>query len=224
MRRFLTSFVLLLTPFVVYGQDLSKGHTFNDGDTVHASDLNTLVDSANILETFISNKGTATPLASDFLLFDQVSTSTLKRAAVSDVLSAGSAVVTSTNRNANTFLGGPATGAATAPTFRLLKPADLSVPTAAVAASTIDCSTSNTFTKTLTTNTSFTLSNIPNGAVVTIAVRQAAAGGPYTATFPGVFWRGGTAPTQTVTPSKIDLYTFIAIGGIGTLGSASQNY
>ena len=36
-------------------------------------------------------------------------------------------------------------------------------------------------------------------------------------------WRGGTAPTQTTTASKIDLYTFIHIGS-KVYATASQNY
>jgi hypothetical protein len=218
--------LFLFFPLAVNAQDISKGHTFVDGDTVHASDLNTLVDSATILETFISNKSVATPLATDNFLFDQGSTSTLKAVSLANLLSAGNALNLTTVRTANTFLGGPGSGATAAPTFRALVPADTSMATNTAGGTTIDCSIARTFSRTLAANTTYTLTNIPDGDTVTVAVKQAAAGGPYTTTITvagGVTWKGGVAPVQTTTANKTDLFTFIHIGSV-VYGSASQNY
>jgi hypothetical protein len=226
MRKYLLALFLTVALSHSYAQDLSKGHTFTDGDTVHASDLNTLVDSATILPTFLSNKATATPLTTDIFLFDQASTSTLKTVSLANLLGAGSAVVTTTTRTANTFLGGPNSGAAAAPTFRVLTPADTSDATNTAGGTTVDCSIARTFSRTLAGNTTYTLTNISDGETVTVAIKQAASGGPYTAAFTvagGITWRGGTAPTQTTTANKTDLFTFIHIGSV-VYGTASQNY
>lgn len=216
-------FPLLLIASLGYAQDIQKGVTFSDGMTVHGADLNNAIDNATILPTFYSAKGNGTPLTSDNILFYQGSTSTIKKVTLADLLTAGHALDLTTTRTANFVLAGPATGSAAAPTFRLLSPYDLRVVTETAGGSTINCSTSTTFSRTLSANTTYTLSNMVDGQVVTAAIKQAASGGPYTATFSGVTWKGGVAPTQTNVANKVDLYTFIKIG-TPVYGSASQNY
>jgi hypothetical protein len=49
-----------------------------------------------------------------------------------------------------------------------------------------------------------------------------AATGMTTATFTGVKWSGGTAPTITATASAIDMISFVAVG-TDWYGSAIQN-
>lgn len=218
--------LLLVLPHLARGQDISKGLTFTDGMTVHASDLNSAIDNATILRTFYSNKSTGTPLSTDTVVFDQASTSTLKQVTIANLITAGGGVSTATTRSANTFLGGPASGAAAASTFRALTPADTSDATNTAGGTTIDCSLARTFSRTLAANTTYTLTNISDGEAVTVAIKQAAAGGPYTTTFTvagGITWRGGSAPTQTTTANKTDLFTFIHIGSL-VYGAASQNY
>jgi hypothetical protein len=216
--------LLFLIPLALQAQDLQTGVTFTDGMTVHAADLNNAVNNATILSSFLSSKGSAAPLTTDKFLFLQNSSSSLKAVTLADLLTAGSVVNTTTTRSANTVFSGPASGAAAAPTFRTLKPADVSLGTVTIAASTIDWSLGQVFFKQLAANTSFTLTSGTSGEVITVAIKQAASGGPYTATFPGVIWKGGVAPTQTTTPSKTDIYTFILVTGVGICGSASQNY
>lgn len=222
MVKQIVSFILLSVS-TLFAQDLQTGVTFSDGMTVHAADLNASINNATILETFISNKSTATPLTTDRLLFDQVSTSSLKTVTVADLMVAGNALSTSTVRGVNTVLAGPASGSSAAPTFRALSPGDTSDPTNTGGGTTIDCSIARTFSRTLSANTAFTLISIADGETVTVAVKQAATGGPYTAGFFGITWRGGVAPTQTTTANKTDLFTFIKIGPF-VYGSASQNY
>src|SRR4030095_1572352 len=216
---------LLLTVSAVYGQDLQTGVTFVDGTTVHAADLNNAVNSATILAGFLSSKGSATPLTTDKFLFHQASSSSLKVVTLADMLTAGNAVNSTTSRSANTVFAAPS-GASGAPTFRLLSPADTSIATNSAGGTSIDCSIARTFSRTLAANTTYTITNISDGATATAAVQQAASGAPYTTPFAvagGRTWKGGFAPTQTTTANKTDLYTFIHIGS-AVYGSASQNY
>jgi len=223
MKRTLAVALLSLVLNHIYAQDISKGVTFTDGMTVHASDLNTAIDNATILSTFYSGKGAGTPLTTDSLLFHQASTSTLKSVSLANLMTAGNAVNTSTVRAANTVLAGPTSGSSAAPTFRLISAADTAIATNTAVSSTIDWSSARTFFRTLTANTTYSFTNLKDGETVTVAVRQAAFGGPYTAAFTGVAWKGSVAPTQTTTANKVDLYTFIDFGGT-IFGSASQSY
>jgi hypothetical protein len=94
------------------------------------------------------------------------------------------------------------------------------------------------FSYTLTGNT--TISINPGGAACipapqrkTIILKQAAAGGPYTVTWPHtgsptissptVNWAGGTAPTMTATASATDVYELVTYDGATWIGSAKQN-
>ena len=60
------------------------------------------------------------------------------------------------------------------------------------------------------------------GGTYIVIVKQAA-GTSYTATFTSVLWTGGTAPTQTATNNKYDVYTFIS-DGTNIFGSYIQNF
>jgi hypothetical protein len=91
-----------------------------------------------------------------------------------------------------------------------------------IASQTIDFNTSNVQSYTLSTNTTFALTNLQAGGKYTVIVRQAAAAS-YIATFTSVLWSGGTAPTQTATNNKYDVYTFIS-DGTNIFGSYVQNF
>jgi hypothetical protein len=68
---------------------------------------------------------------------------------------------------------------------------------------------------------------------VTIMIRQAAAGGPWTVTWPkpgspttalpAIYWPGGTAPTMTATAGALDIYNLVTADGISWYGQAIQN-
>ena len=78
---------------------------------------------------------------------------------------------------------------------------------------TIDWSKGNSFDLTLTSATaaSMAFTNAQDGQVITIAIHQPASGTPTTVSWSGItgiLWAGGTAPTQTATLSKTDVYTF----------------
>lgn len=88
----------------------------------------------------------------------------------------------------------------------------------AISASAIDWSTGNIFTKSISTNTTFTFSNAADGQTIVVAVTNTNSS---TVTWPTVSWPAATAPTQTA--SKTDIYTFIKIGST-IYGSAVQNF
>ena len=216
-------FLFLFLAGMASAQDLQTGVTFSDGDTVNAAALNNAVNNATILPSFLANKGVSTPISTDTFLFYQGGTSSLKQASLAQLFDTSLSFNT---RNANNFLAGPGTSGAgaAAPTWRTITPHDTSIVTeVTTGATTINALTSRTAYRILAANTTYTISNMVDGETITVAVRQAAAGGPYTATFTGVLWPSATAPVQTTTANKLDLYTFIKIGGV-VYGNRSQNY
>jgi len=81
------------------------------------------------------------------------------------------------------------------------------------ASPSVNWSLSNSFDLTLTSATaaSMAFTNAQDGQVITIAIHQPASGTPTTVSWSGItgiLWAGGTAPTQTATLSKTDVYTF----------------
>lgn len=68
----------------------------------------------------------------------------------------------------------------------------------AVAASDINLSSGNYFSKTISGTTTFTVSNIPTSGTVASFILDLTNGGAFTVNwFGGVKWAGGTAPTLT---------------------------
>lgn len=65
---------------------------------------------------------------------------------------------------------------------------------------------------TLSANLTVTMPTPARGAFCYAIVRQAASGGPYTITFSGVKWPGGTAPTMSTSASAFDRYDFVSDG------------
>lgn len=90
----------------------------------------------------------------------------------------------------------------------------------AISASDIDARNASTFTKTLSANTTFTISNMSDGQEIYVYVTNTASN--YTVTWPTVKWSGGVAPTQT-TGAKTDIYRFQKIGA-DIFGTVSQNH
>ena len=86
---------------------------------------------------------------------------------------------------------------------------------------TITTGTVQTATLTASTPCTFTMPTATAGKSFILKLTQAATG-MTTATFTGVKWSGGTAPTITATASAVDLISFIA-DGTSWFGSAIQN-
>jgi hypothetical protein len=92
-----------------------------------------------------------------------------------------------------------------------------------VSALNIDCSLGNYYTKTISSNSTFTFSNAPsNGTVYAFTLELTHNSG--TVTWPAsVSWPGNTAPT--LTNSKIHIFTFVTRNnGSKWFGSSSINY
>ena len=85
------------------------------------------------------------------------------------------------------------------------------------AATTVNCETGNTFSHTLTENTTFTFSNPPatgTAYTMTLEVVQDAGASGYTVTWPtSVDFPAATAPTLTATASAVDVFVFTTRDG-----------
>ena len=84
-------------------------------------------------------------------------------------------------------------------------------------ATTIDCEAGNSFSHTLTENTTFTFSNPPTTGTsyaFTLKLVQDASASGYTVTWPAsVDWPSATAPTLTATASAVDVFVFYTHDG-----------
>lgn len=92
----------------------------------------------------------------------------------------------------------------------------------AVAASDINCSVGNYFTKTISGNTTFTVSNVPSTYAYSFTLELTHTSGSVT-WFSGVQWPQGLTPTLTT--GKVHLFTFVTDdGGTSWRGAALTNY
>ena len=87
-------------------------------------------------------------------------------------------------------------------------------------ATTLSLTTGSVQTVTLNGNCTFTMPSATAGASLTLILTQSAA---FTATFTGVLWSGGTAPTITATANKRDILVFVS-DGTNWYGTTSQNH
>lgn len=85
----------------------------------------------------------------------------------------------------------------------------------AIAASDINCNLGGLFTKTITANTTFTVSNPASSGSVTSFILELTNGGAFVVTWwSGMTWAGGIPPSLTV--SGVDLLGFVTHDG-GTI-------
>jgi hypothetical protein len=85
---------------------------------------------------------------------------------------------------------------------------------------TLALTTGSVQTVTLNGDCTFTMPTATAGASITLILTQS---GTFTATFTGVLWAGGTAPTITATASKVDVLVFVS-DGTSWYGTAAQNF
>jgi hypothetical protein len=93
------------------------------------------------------------------------------------------------------------------------------------ASATLAITAGTVLTATLTSATActFTMPTATAGKSFTLLLKQPAAGSATTATFTGVKWNSGGAPTITATLGKLDILAFVA-DGTNWYGTASQGY
>jgi hypothetical protein len=87
-------------------------------------------------------------------------------------------------------------------------------------ATTLALTAGSVQTVTLNGNCTFTMPTATAGASITLILTQS---GTFTATFTGVLWAGGTAPTITATANKQDILVFVS-NGTSWFGTAAQNF
>jgi hypothetical protein len=135
-------------------------------------------------------------------------------------LTATSSVVTSSSISALTATSSTLTN----PTITSYVESVVSIGTVTTA-STLSLTNGTVQTATLTASTActFTMPTATAGKSFVLLLKQAATTGNGTATFTGVKFAGGTAPTITATAAKMDILTFVA-DGTNWYGSISQNY
>jgi hypothetical protein len=93
------------------------------------------------------------------------------------------------------------------------------------ASATLAITAGTILTATLTSATActFTMPTATAGKSFTLLLKQPASGTATTATFTGVKWNAGGAPTITATVGKLDIIAFVA-DGTSWYGTASQGY
>ena len=89
--------------------------------------------------------------------------------------------------------------------------------TSSSGAATLDLSTANYFSHTLSENTTYTFSNPPSSGTAftfTVELKQDASGSTYTTTWPtSVDWPGGTEPTDSTGANDVDILVFTTRDG-----------
>jgi len=211
--------------------DLQKGDTFIDGQTVTGARLNNLVDLGTVLAAFLSGKAQVTPVGADVLLLLQTSSGNLKKALISalpyvtsaglvmpsefsvansPVTGAGTITVTKANKNGNLVYASP-DGSTGQPAFRSLVPKDINALTVTVAASTIDWSLGQAFTKQITGNFTPSFTNTRDGQTIRLLVVQGG-GGNIIWSIGALNWVGGAIPVFTTTTGHADMFEFTKIG------------
>lgn len=82
---------------------------------------------------------------------------------------------------------------------------------------TLDCSSGNVFSITLSEATTFAFSNVPSSGTaygLTLEVKQDASGSGYAVTWPSsIDWPSGVSPAFTSTANAVDIFTFFTRDG-----------
>lgn len=211
---------------------LSRGHTFTDGSTAVAADLNTLVDSAAILPGAITEQAGATPANADSFLIYSASASDLRKCTLADVVAAfpnDAIAATKSLRSLGTTSTQAAAGNDTrfpADVTGIRKsagggssdiaavPKDFAFPPVNLAAGlSIDWDAGDIFYDTLTGSVSYayTFANVRAGRVIQVILKTLGYTG--TITWPTLL---GTAPIQT-NGSTVHTFTFVN-SALGTIG------
>ncbi len=223
--------------------DISKGDTFVDGQAVTGARLNQLVDSAVILDAFITGKAAVVPASGDYIIIYDVSTAALKKALISNfpavtsvglalpagvfnvtgspVTDSGTLTAAFVNQTTNKVLAAP-DGTTGAPTFRLIAPQDIAQTPTNIAASNIDWSLNYVFEKTVTTNLVPTFTNTKNGQTIRVLLIDGGGATVGWSAITGLKWPGGIAPGFTGSTGDADLYQFTKVG-TSIYGSVIKN-
>jgi hypothetical protein len=173
-------------------------------------------------------EGVTSSVDGELTLWSSTTGKVLKRATITGLVKATSGVATTAT--AGTDYVSP-TGSETLTNKTLTNPSVNNYTEGVVAigtvttASTLSLTNGTVQTATLTASTActFTMPTATAGKSFILLLKQAASTGNGTATFTGVKFSGGTAPTITATAGKMDILTFTA-DGTNWYGSFIQNF
>lgn len=173
-------------------------------------------------------EGVTSSVDGELTLWSSTTGKVLKRATITGLVKATAGVATTAT--AGTDYVSP-TGSETLTNKTLTNPSVNNYTEGVVAigtvttASTLSLTNGTVQTATLTASTActFTMPTATAGKSFILLLKQAASTGNGTATFTGVKFSGGTAPTITATAGKMDILTFTA-DGTNWYGSFIQNF
>ena len=172
-----------------------------DGATLTTIELNYMDGVTSNVQTQLNAKGTVSSL------------SDLSVTATSTELNYVSGVTSAIQTQINTKITADVTGEFIADSYNETYVA----VTSSGNATTVNCETGNTFSHTLTENTTFTFSNPPasgTGYTMSIEIIQDGSASGFTVTWPAsVDWPAATAPTLTATASAKDVFVFTTRDG-----------
>lgn len=173
-------------------------------------------------------EGVTSSVDGELTLWSSTTGKVLKRATITGLVKATAGVATTAT--AGTDYVSP-TGSETLTNKTLTNPSVNNYTEGVVAIGTVSSShtlsltngTVQTATLTASTPCTFTMPTATAGKSFILLLKQAASTGNGTATFTGVKYSGGTAPTITATAGKMDILTFTA-DGTNWYGSFIQNF
>jgi len=193
--------------------DANGDVTFPDGEKLKlgtSGDLEVYHDGSN---SYIADYGTGVlSIASDGAAI-QLSTNTGELMAYFAKDGAAQLFYDNSKKIETTSVGADVTGELIADSYN----ETYSAVTSTINATTVNCETGNSFSHTLTENTTFTFSNPPaSGTSYTFSIEiiQDASASGFTVTWPtSVDWPAATAPTLTATASAKDIFVFTTRDG-----------
>lgn len=190
---------------------IQKGTTYgttSPSNLVTSTNLNNHVDDAVLLPGAITDQTAKTVIASADTILVHSSADTALRKTTAAQLFSTPLPIGSTTANSGKFTSLEVTG-------------QYKGSVTAISLLNIDCSAGNYFTKTISSNSTFTFSNVPSGAYGMIVEIENTSG---TITWPAaVKWPNDTAPTLTT--GKTHVFVFITDdSGTRWRGVAQVNY
>ncbi len=172
-----------------------------------------------------ASTNTASSVDSEVVLFSGTGGKTLKRATGSGIAVLTSGVLSVVTAPAGAVVG--TTDAQSLSSKTLSNPTVTGYTESVVAigntgtSKTISLASGTVQTATLTGSCTFTMPTATTGTSFVLYLKTGTGG--FTATFTGVKWPAGTAPTITTTASRMDILSFVA-DGTNWYGSYAQNY
>ena len=191
---------------------VTKQEEFQDALTdTFVTEINAFRTQANTLETNVNTKEASASIARDEAVAARNEAVGAVATLPDGIINDGTISATDTwsSSKINTTFSSKSDTTHTHTSFSGLTVTSLKETKVAMAASNIDLSLGNLFTKTISGATTLTVSNVPTTGTVAYLILELTNAGSATITwFSGVKWAGGTAPTLTSSGKDIiSMYT-----------------